>query len=101
MRIVEKTGISCDVNVVLRRTNCIGKDAMQSGGGTQGKDGGEPMKITMTEKITTIEADARELRESNTLASNLSMMLSRCFRSNEPFEDDEDEGEDEGEGGQE
>ena len=49
------------------------------------------MKITMTEKTTTIEADARELRESNTLASNFAMMLSRCFSSNEPFEDDEDE----------
>ena len=49
------------------------------------------MKIKVTEHITEIEADARELRESNTLASNLSMMLSRCFRSNEPFDDDEDE----------
>lgn len=39
-------------------------------------------------KITEIEADARELRESNTLASNFAMMLSRCFQSNEPFEDD-------------
>lgn len=49
------------------------------------------MKIKVTEHITEIEADARELRESNTLASNFAMMLSRCFRSNEPFEDDEDE----------
>lgn len=39
-------------------------------------------------KITEIEADARELRESNTLASNFAMMLSRCFQSNEPFDDD-------------
>lgn len=46
-------------------------------------------------KITEIEADARELRESNTLASNFAMMLSRCFQSNEPFEDDEEEEEDE------
>lgn len=60
-----------------------------TGKGEPGK--GEPMKITMTEKTTTIEADARELRESNTLASNFAMMLSRCFRSNEPFEDDENE----------
>lgn len=52
---------------------------------------GEPMKITMSEKTTTIEADARELRESNTLADNFAMMLSRCFRSNEKFEDDENE----------
>ena len=52
------------------------------------------MKITMSEKTTTIEADARELRESNTLAENFSMMLSRCFRSNEePFEGDENENE--------
>ena len=50
------------------------------------------MKITMSEKTTTIEADARELRESNTLADNFAMMLSRCFRSNEPpLEDDENE----------
>ena len=54
---------------------------------------GEPMKITMSEKTTTIEADARELRESNTLADNFAMMLSRCFRSNEPLEDDENENE--------
>ena len=49
------------------------------------------MKITEKTTITIIEADSRELRESNTLASNFAMMLSRCFRSNEPFEDDEDE----------
>ena len=52
---------------------------------------GEPMKITMSEKTTTIEADARELRESQTLGQNLASMLSRCFQSNEPFEDNEDE----------
>lgn len=42
-------------------------------------------------KITEIEADARELRESNTLASNFAMMLARCFQSNAPFEEYEDE----------
>lgn len=42
-------------------------------------------------KITEIEADARELRESNTLASNFALLLSRCFKSNEPFEDEEGE----------
>ena len=44
-------------------------------------------------KITEIEADARELRESNTLAQNFVQMLTRCFQSNEPFEeyDDTDE----------
>lgn len=47
------------------------------------------MKIKVTE--TYIEADARELRESNTLANNFAMMLSRCFQSQEPFEDDEEE----------
>ena len=47
MRIAENTDISCDVNAVLRRTNCIGKDVMQLGDGTQEKDGGNPMKITM------------------------------------------------------
>lgn len=40
-------------------------------------------------KITEIEADARELRESNTLAQNFVSLLSRCFQSNEPFNDDE------------
>ena len=49
------------------------------------------MKIRVTEYTTEIEADARELRESNTLASNFVMMLSRCFRSTEPFEDAETE----------
>jgi len=46
-------------------------------------------------KVTEIEADARELRESNTLASNFAMMLSRCFQSKEPFEDDDEEDVDE------
>ena len=40
-------------------------------------------------KITEIEADARELRESQTLAQNFASMLSRCFESTEPFDDDE------------
>lgn len=47
------------------------------------------MKIRITE--TYIEADARELRESNTLAGNFAAMLSRCFQSREPFDDEEDE----------
>ena len=43
-------------------------------------------------KIVEIEADARELRESNTLAGNFASLLSRCFQSTEPFADgDEDE----------
>lgn len=42
-------------------------------------------------KVTEIEADARELRESNTLASNLALMLSRIFQSKESFEDEEEE----------
>lgn len=50
------------------------------------------MRIKITE--TEIEADARELRESNTLASNFAMMLNRCFQSNEPFEEYEDGDED-------
>lgn len=45
-------------------------------------------------KITEIEADAKELRESNTLAQNFANMLSRCFQNTEPL--DEDEQEDEG-----
>lgn len=40
-------------------------------------------------KITEIEADARELRESNTLAGNFANMLSRVFQSTEPLEDEE------------
>lgn len=51
------------------------------------------MKITVRE--TSIEADARELRESNTLAGNFANLLSRCFQSTEPFDDDESEEEDE------
>ena len=51
------------------------------------------MKIKMTEYITEIEADARELRESNTLGANFAMMLSRAFQSREPFDDEEEEGE--------
>ena len=46
------------------------------------------MKIKITE--TYIEADARELRESNTLAGNFASMLARCFQNNEPFEDEEE-----------
>ena len=47
------------------------------------------MKIKITE--TYIEADARELRESNTLAGNFAALLSRCFQSHEPFDDEEEE----------
>lgn len=49
------------------------------------------MKIRVTEYTTEIEADARELRESNTLSDNFAMMLSRCFRSTEPFDEEGDE----------
>ena len=47
------------------------------------------MKIRVVE--TYVEADARELRESNTLAGNFAAMLSRCFQSTEPFDDEEAE----------
>ena len=47
------------------------------------------MKIDIIE--THIEADARELRESNTLAGNLTALLNRCFQSHEPFYDDIEE----------
>ena len=46
------------------------------------------MRIEIKEKTTVIEADARELRESNTLSGNLASMLSRMFQSSEPFDDD-------------
>lgn len=55
------------------------------------------MKIKITEYITEIDADARELRESNTLGANLAMMLSRAFQNREPFDDEEDDDEEEGE----
>lgn len=42
------------------------------------------MKIRVTE----IEADARELRECNSLSDNFISMLSRCFQSHEPFDDE-------------
>ena len=45
-------------------------------------------------KITEIEADARELRESNTLAQNFANLLSKCFQSTEPFDDEEEKEED-------
>ncbi len=53
------------------------------------------MKIKVTE--TYIEADARELRESNTMAQNFANLISRCFQSREPFDDEieDDEEEDE------
>ena len=47
------------------------------------------MRIKVTETI--IEADARELRESNTLAGNFANMLSRIFQSSEPFDDEEEQ----------
>lgn len=49
------------------------------------------MKISITE--TYIEADARELRESQTLAGNLAALLNRCFQSHEPFDDDKEDSE--------
>lgn len=51
------------------------------------------MKITETITTTTtvIEASAGELRESNTLAQNFAMMLSRVFQNKEPIYDDTDD----------
>lgn len=48
------------------------------------------MKIIIYEKTIGIEADARELRESNTLAGNFVNLLSRALQSREPFEDEAD-----------
>lgn len=39
-------------------------------------------------QVTYIEADARELHESNSLASNFAAMISRCFASTMPFDAD-------------
>lgn len=55
------------------------------------KRGTQKMKIKITERTTAIEADARELRESQTLAQNVYGMLSRAFQNVESFDDDEDE----------
>lgn len=51
------------------------------------------MKIRVIE--TYIEADARELRESNSLSDNLMNALNSAFQSRKPFEDDQDEEESE------
>lgn len=48
------------------------------------------MKIVQTVTTTTIEADARELRESNGLAGNFANFLSRIFQNTEPFDDETD-----------
>ena len=45
-------------------------------------------------RITEVEADARELRESQTLAQNFAALLSRCFESREPFDDEQEDQED-------
>ncbi len=50
------------------------------------------MKIRIVE--TEIEADARELRESRTLADNFTFMLSRCFAPRYSYDDDEGEQDD-------
>lgn len=50
------------------------------------------MKIKFTE--IEIEAEARELRESQTLAQNFTSLLSRCFESTEPFDDTADQKDD-------
>ena len=49
------------------------------------------MKISIIE--TSIEANAEELRQSNTLAQNFANMLSRCFMSREPIRYDDEESE--------
>lgn len=54
------------------------------------------MKIKYTE--IEIKADARELRESQTLAQNFTSLLSRCFASEEPFDDAEETEEGEADG---
>lgn len=48
------------------------------------------IKTTRTVETTEIEADARELRESNTLGQNFGSMLSRIFQSKETWDDYDD-----------
>ena len=49
------------------------------------------MKITFSSEFTTIEADAKELRESNTLAGCFGNILRRAFQSTEPIDDEEED----------
>ena len=53
------------------------------------------MKITFSSEHTTIEADAKELRESNTLAGCFGNILRRAFQSTEPLDYEEEEEEEE------
>lgn len=56
------------------------------------------MKIRVVE--TEIEADAKELRESRTLADNFTMLLSRCFMPRYEPDDDEEQDEEQDEEGE-
>lgn len=47
-------------------------------------------------KITEIEADARELRESNTLGDNFVMLLKRCLQPMQAYDEEEEEEEEGG-----
>ena len=47
------------------------------------------MKVRFTE--IEIDADAKELRESNTLGENFTNLLRRCFRNTEPSYEEETE----------
>lgn len=51
------------------------------------------MIIKQTTTVTEIEADARELRECQSLGQNLAAMLNRIFQNHEPFEDEDLENE--------
>lgn len=48
------------------------------------------MIFKQTTTVTEIEADARELRECQSLGQNLTAMMNRIFQNHEPFEDDDD-----------
>ena len=51
------------------------------------------MKITQIDRTLTIQANAGELRESQTLAESFSGLLARCFRPITPVEDEDEEDE--------
>lgn len=53
------------------------------------------MKITITESTTTIEADARELSASNSLAQSIERAMAGIFQRLGPTVDVEDDEEDE------
>ena len=51
------------------------------------------MKITQIDRTLIIQADAGDLRESQTLGESFSSLLARCFRPITPVDDEDEEDE--------